>query len=242
MVDHAGQEKSKKKKTTMRSSWFSRATKFHLKKNSEIKPVPIYETEKQNSTVELEDDKQNLFRVIRQVTDRKHFVAAIGHDHETKEKNTNEQRDINPDALCFLGYETYHEQASTTVRGGKLDPAKTIGSGSGSKPKELREKSSFRVRKVAQVDPVIGITIIMVTLMIMLMWGRLCAILCTSTWCYFLPRLREVAIAAKRKRRGGGKGQGESFPGGGDLDLNSQAYKKKVVLEGFLLRQRRNSL
>lgn len=81
MVD-AGHEKNKKKKTTTRSRWFSRATKFHLKKNCEITPAPIYETGKQNSTVELEDDKQKLFRVIRHVTDRKRIVAAIGHETE----------------------------------------------------------------------------------------------------------------------------------------------------------------
>lgn len=78
--------------------------------------------------------------------------------------------------------------------------------------------------------------------MIMLMWGRMCAILCTSTWCYFLPRLKEVAIAAKRKRDCRGKAQGGLFPGRGHLDLNSEAYKKKVVLDGFLLRRHRVSL
>lgn len=94
---------------------------------------------------------------------------------------------------------------------------------------------------MGRFDPVIGISIIMLTLMIMLIWGRLCAIICTSTWCYFLPSLKEAAIAAaKRKRSGGGKAEGGSFPG--DLDLNSEAYKKKVVLEGFLVRQHRVSL
>ncbi|ESQ31870.1 hypothetical protein EUTSA_v10005318mg, partial [Eutrema salsugineum] len=154
-------------------------------------------------------------------------------------KDTNEVRDINPDPLSFSGYYTCHDvRAWTTVHGGKLDPVKTVGFGS--KPKESKEKKSSLVRKVSRVDPVIGIIIIMLTLMIMLMWGRLCAILCTSTWCYFLPRLKEAAIAAKRKRSGGGKANGVSFPG--DLDLNSEAYKKKVVLEGFLVRQHRVSL
>ncbi|KAF2287288.1 hypothetical protein GH714_039546 [Hevea brasiliensis] len=38
-------------------------------------------------------------------------------------------------------------------------------------------------------DPVIGMSIVMITLIIMLLWGRLCAILCTSAWLYFVPRL-----------------------------------------------------
>lgn len=131
-----------------------------------------------------------------------------------------EQRDINPEPLTLSGYDMCYEQASTTtVRVGKLEPNKTVGSGS------KREKSS-------RVDPVIGISIIVLTLMIMLMWGRLCAVLCTCTWCYFLPRLKR-----KRKRIGGGKAEGKD-----DLDLNSAAYKKKIVLDGFLVRRQRRVL
>ncbi|CAF1921248.1 unnamed protein product [Brassica napus] len=196
--DDAGQD---------RRRWFSRATKCRLK-NCQIKTMP----EKQNWTIE--DDKQNLLRVVRQVT-RKN-VAAV--EQKTKEKKMSEQRDINPEPLTLSGYDMCYEQASTTtVRVGKLEPNKTVGSGS------KREKSS-------RVDPVIGISIIVLTLMIMLMWGRLCAVLCTCTWCYFLPRL-------KRKRIGGGKAEGKD-----DLDLNSAAYKKKIVLDGFLVRRQRRVL
>ncbi|WZZ37107.1 hypothetical protein YC2023_020508 [Brassica napus] len=197
--DDAGQD---------RRRWFSRATKCRLK-NCQIKTMP----EKQNWTIE--DDKQNLLRVIRQVTNQKN-VAAV--EQKTKEKKMSEQRDINPEPLTLSGYDMCYEQASTTtVRVGKLEPNKTVGSGS------KREKSS-------RVDPVIGISIIVLTLMIMLMWGRLCAVLCTCTWCYFLPRL-------KRKRIGGGKAEGKD-----DSDLNSAAYKKKIVLDGFLVRRQRRVL
>ncbi|CAH8303988.1 unnamed protein product [Eruca vesicaria subsp. sativa] len=203
-----------KKKT--RSRWFSRAKAFRVKKTCEITTTTIGETKKHNLITE--DDKQNLFRVIRQVTDPKN-ITAVG--HETKEKNTSQQRDINPEPLTLSGYDMCYEQASVrVVRVGKLEPTKPFGSGS------KREKSS-RVKKASRVDPLIGISIIMLTLVIMLMWGRLCAILCTCTWCYFLPRL-------KRKRNGGGKTERKD-----DLDLNSPAYKKKIVLEGFLIRQQR---
>ncbi|CAN8252070.1 unnamed protein product [Cochlearia groenlandica] len=197
----------------MRSRLFSRQTKSRVKK-SEIIPAHVYDKEKLKPIVD--DDKQNLFRMIRQVTDQKN-ISSLG--HETKEENTNDQRDINPDPLCFLGYNnTCH------------DPVKTVGS------KEAKGKSS-RVRngsRVRRLDPVIGISVIMITLMIMLMWGRLCAILCTSVWCYILPPLKK----AKRKRGGGGKAE----RGLCAFDLNSKAYKKKVVLEGFLFRQKRVSL
>lgn len=77
--DGAGGQENKKKKT--KSRWFSRATAFRVKNNCEITTTTICETKKHNSTIE--DDKQNLFRVLRQVTDPKN-ITAVG-QHETKE-------------------------------------------------------------------------------------------------------------------------------------------------------------
>ncbi|MCD7446252.1 hypothetical protein HAX54_048450 [Datura stramonium] len=62
-------------------------------------------------------------------------------------------------------------------------------------------------------DSVIGMSILMVTLIIMLFWGKFCAILCTSAWFYFLHKLRA-----------------------NNNDVNSNECKKKVVLNGFLQR------
>lgn len=98
--------------------------------------------------------------------------------------------------------------------------------------KSSRARNGSRVEKF---DPVIGISIIVLTLMIMLIWGRLCAILCTSAGCYFLPRVRDAAALAKRKRTGI---DGSAYV----PDLNSELYKRKVVLDGFLGRQNRVSL
>lgn len=69
-------------------------------------------------------------------------------------------------------------------------------------------------------DPVMGMSIILITLIIMLFWGRLCAILCTSAWLYFYPLLRKQDINTKAKLS----------------NLNSEKYKKKVVMEGLLER------
>ncbi|XP_060184645.1 uncharacterized protein At5g23160 [Lycium barbarum] len=82
-------------------------------------------------------------------------------------------------------------------------------------------------------DPIIGMSILMVTLLIMLFWGKACAIICTCAWFYFLPRFRqpenEAIITGKIGVAGG-------------IDLNSEEYKKKVVLEGFLERNHRNGV
>ncbi|XP_024019854.1 uncharacterized protein At5g23160 [Morus notabilis] len=73
-------------------------------------------------------------------------------------------------------------------------------------------------------EPVVGMSIVLVTLVIMIVWGRLCAILCTSAWLYFVPRLSSAVDV------GGVLGR----PRG--LDLGSEENKKKVVLDGFLER------
>lgn len=73
-------------------------------------------------------------------------------------------------------------------------------------------------------------SIIMVTLVIMILWGRLCAILCTAVWFYFIPRLRSAT-----ERPVSSDGPNPNRP-----DLNSEEYKKRVVLEGLLERNRRS--
>ncbi|KAA8528922.1 hypothetical protein F0562_033590 [Nyssa sinensis] len=81
-------------------------------------------------------------------------------------------------------------------------------------------------------DPVVGMSIIMVTLIIMLLWGRLCAILFTSAWFYFIPRFKTNATVESNATV---KDECNS----GDSDVNSGEHKKKVVLEGFLERNHR---
>lgn len=80
-----------------------------------------------------------------------------------------------------------------------------------------------------KLDPLVGMTVIMVTLIIMLLWGRLCAILSTAAWFYLIPRLTNSNSSSTA---------GNTFPHPrvDDLDFNSDEYKKKVVLEGFLER------
>ncbi|PSS13395.1 hypothetical protein CEY00_Acc14004 [Actinidia chinensis var. chinensis] len=89
-----------------------------------------------------------------------------------------------------------------------------------------------RLEGTDKFDPVVGISIIMVTLVLMLLWGRLCAILCTSAWFYFIPRLRNTAAGSDVWVENGSNRV--------DPDLNYEEQKKKVVLEGFLERKQRN--
>ncbi|MED6220807.1 hypothetical protein PIB30_048399 [Stylosanthes scabra] len=78
-------------------------------------------------------------------------------------------------------------------------------------------------------SPVVGTSVVMVTLVIMLLWGRLCAIVCTSTWLYFVHRFRLV-------HENGVVMVENTIDSSKELDLDSNLYKKKVVLEGLLER------
>ncbi|KAL3502249.1 hypothetical protein ACH5RR_036698 [Cinchona calisaya] len=82
-------------------------------------------------------------------------------------------------------------------------------------------------------DPFIGMSIIVVTLVILVVWGKLCAILCTSAWLYCFPLIKVKKVEPKVTIRNGSKSC--------DLDINSEEYKKKVVLEGFLDRNHRTN-
>ncbi|KAI3698646.1 hypothetical protein L2E82_42348 [Cichorium intybus] len=84
-------------------------------------------------------------------------------------------------------------------------------------------------------DSVIGMSVILVTLVIMVLWGKLCAILCTSAWFFVAPRLvaageRSTGPTPKKRRQDSHN----------NLDLESMEYKKRVVLEGLLQRNHRN--
>ncbi|EOA21384.1 hypothetical protein CARUB_v10001745mg [Capsella rubella] len=225
-----GGEKKKKMKTKTKnkkkiSHWFL-CSKFRLK-NGEIKPSPIEETEKPTLRVEDEtDDKQKpLSVVIRHTTDRKNIpVDDKSVNQETKESKPKDLiRDISP------------ERSKAMEPNGSFREDKCQKRVSTSKP-DLKPTRANNGSRVDKFDPVIGISIIILTLMIMLVWGRLCAILCTSAWCYVLPRVRDAAALAKRKRNGT---EGSAYV---SSDLNSESYKRKVVLDGFLGRPNRVSL
>ncbi|KAK1380504.1 hypothetical protein POM88_027248 [Heracleum sosnowskyi] len=81
------------------------------------------------------------------------------------------------------------------------------------------------------LDSIVGMSVIVVVLVLMLSWGKLCAILCTAAWFYIIPRLRTAVdsnITANNAL--------ESDV----LNLNSDEHKKKVVLEGLLQRDHRS--
>ncbi|XP_031272443.1 uncharacterized protein At5g23160 [Pistacia vera] len=89
------------------------------------------------------------------------------------------------------------------------------------KQKKIHQNNNVTVKKS---EHLMGMSIIIVILIITIVWGRLCAIMCTSAWFFFVARY---------------KSESKTSSDSGDLDLDSEEYKKKVVFEGFLERDHR---
>ncbi|KAK2453753.1 hypothetical protein QL285_001392 [Trifolium repens] len=86
-------------------------------------------------------------------------------------------------------------------------------------------------------DPIIGMSVLVVTLVIMIFWGRFCAILCTSAWLYFIPRFtNSVVVGVDNHDDDDAKMKSKNV-----VDLDSEEYKKKVIMEGLLGRNNRGN-
>ncbi|KAK2984733.1 hypothetical protein RJ640_004558 [Escallonia rubra] len=70
----------------------------------------------------------------------------------------------------------------------------------------------------------IGLCLLLVCLLVLIFWGKICAILCTSTWLFFAPRRLNFVDRLKNVVDSPGVDSGE--------------YKKRVIMEGLLERNR----
>lgn len=81
-----------------------------------------------------------------------------------------------------------------------------------------------------RLDSIVGLSVVVVALAMVLVWGRVCAILCTSAWLYILPWLRPPDKLSQAVA--------EKVLAIDTINVESVEYKKKVVLEGLLERSR----
>lgn len=124
--------------------------------------------------------------------------------------------------------EDTHEQGRTTPTRPKRQERRL----SSTTQNQTTIKNLKNVR--SSYDPIVGMSILGVTLVIMIFWGRFCAILCTSAWLYFIPRFRNSGV-------GNYEEDGAKIMSKNDVDFDSEEYKKKVIMEGLLGRNNRGS-
>ncbi|XVF01782.1 hypothetical protein REPUB_Repub04eG0118900 [Reevesia pubescens] len=235
-------------------------------RKSHTKTVPVDNTEKAEA-----DSKTHTSKLIKKKSDRKlsskpQSQSPSNHKPSRQNSKADQQLPSSNQAARERPTETRLQlqgPEQNIILGNRklLDPTRTGSSLPGSpnvKPKTQTKLShtmsspilegNQRVRNpriharikrknnevVEKFDPLMGMSIIMVTLIIMLLWGRLCAIFCTSAWFYFCPRFRTSI--------NNNESMDKSTANSNDLDLNSEEYKKKVVLEGLLERNHRLTL
>ncbi|KAK1408768.1 hypothetical protein QVD17_40806 [Tagetes erecta] len=97
--------------------------------------------------------------------------------------------------------------------------------------------SQERTPSGGEFDSLIAMSILLGILVIMMLWGMLCAIFCTCAWFIIAPRLvaatkRSATVTIERRPT-----ESQDV-----LNLESVEYKKKVVMEGFLQRSHRNNV
>ncbi|CAJ1932961.1 unnamed protein product [Sphenostylis stenocarpa] len=197
--------KTKKKATIAR--WFSRL-RFRFNKNSPYKTVPFEHS--------INSDQANHSKTKSKSTLH----------HNTQAPATTNPPPPLPQPAPLLPATPYYTPTQTR-HGGKsnIEDTRQQGRGSPAHAKlQARRLPSTSVEtkttiRKARNDGVVGMSVVVVTLVIMIFWGRLCAILCTSVWLYCAPRLR---------KSGGVNDNGDprktrSY----NVDLDSEEYKKK---------------
>ncbi|GLU23464.1 hypothetical protein SLE2022_394650 [Rubroshorea leprosula] len=75
--------------------------------------------------------------------------------------------------------------------------------------------------------PNAGLSLLLISLLILTFWGRICAIFCTTTWLFFIPRWR---IKPGRSEK-----MVKLSP-----EIESELYRKKAIMEGLLERNQRH--
>ncbi|XP_073316356.1 uncharacterized protein [Primulina huaijiensis] len=78
-------------------------------------------------------------------------------------------------------------------------------------------------------DSMVGASMIALTLVVMLIWGKVCAILCSAAWVFFVHCFKQSNESFENKNVNVSSDHQI-------LVLDSHEYKKRVVLQGFLER------
>ncbi|XP_065859910.1 uncharacterized protein [Euphorbia lathyris] len=70
-----------------------------------------------------------------------------------------------------------------------------------------------------------GLCLILVALLVLVVWGKLFAILCTSAWLFFLPNWSKGKMLLKGRLKA-------------EESMDREEYNKKIIMEGLLDRKR----
>ncbi|KAJ4726211.1 vitellogenin-2-like [Melia azedarach] len=97
--------------------------------------------------------------------------------------------------------------------------------------RKQQKQDNVRIQQHGKLcyPPNIGLCLLLISLLVLVFWGKVCAIFCTSTWLFFVPRWTI-----------GNNSLGNMSTD--SLRLDSEEYKKKIILEGLLERNHSRGL
>ncbi|KAK7310254.1 hypothetical protein RJT34_07654 [Clitoria ternatea] len=219
-----GSDPISKQKKKKKHSWFSWRKIVRINKNSTIKTVPLEPSISHQSHYSKSRSKSTL--------------------HKSQAPATNSPPPLHPPPVHTVT--PYYTPAQTTHGGANnVEDTRQQGRASPSHAKRqgrrlsssMQSQTTLNKAKNARnsYDPVVGMSVLAVTLVIMIFWGRLCAILCTSVWLYFVPRFRNSGVVNDSE-------DPHKTMKSKDVDMDSEEYKKKVIMEGLLERNHRTTL
>nr|KYP69464.1 Uncharacterized protein At5g23160 family [Cajanus cajan] len=140
-----------------------------------------------------------------------------------------------PATPYYTPTQTRHGASNVEERQGRGSPAEAKRQGRRVSSSVQSQRTSKKAKNArSSYDPVVGMSVLVVTLVIIIFWGRLCAILCTSLWLYCTPRFRNIGAVNDDDRPHTTKSNDGYF--------DSEEYKKKVIMEGLLERNHRPTL
>jgi hypothetical protein len=96
------------------------------------------------------------------------------------------------------------------------------------RPVQGSESFYRRTKEAMAYDARVGASVMIITLLCFVFYGRLCAILFTGAWLYLLPMFREGSERMRKMNRNNDIRM---------VYLQSSEYKKKVIMDGFLDRR-----
>ncbi|KAF3776388.1 Uncharacterized protein EJ110_NYTH48414 [Nymphaea thermarum] len=175
-----------------------------------------------DSSADQSQQKAN-FRPKRSESQETIAIREVQEVTEAPESQVRETRSRDPATTSSENNSSFEK---TSARN-KQKPAKCLLSSDFSRNRieRARKKSDY------ELGPMVGMSIVLVSLTSLLLCGRLCSIFWTSACLCLVPRLRRRETTHRADAEMDGQAQ---------LDMDSDEYKKKVIMEGMLKRNHKN--
>ncbi|XP_057460317.1 uncharacterized protein LOC130750858 [Actinidia eriantha] len=219
---------SRRKEKSRRS--FSRILKAVLLKTSLVKKVCRREG-RQNSSPTKSNSESERSKKVSNKENEKPKLRESSYAEDCR-IDSNRWPSLNYSSSVTASTPMCSSRASSVTSNSRSSSQRKGSFRENSESKQVDRAISIERERVGYSSHV-GLCLLLVSLLVLILWGKVCAIFCTSTCFFLVPRcIGKVGSAVN-----GGKStvNGVDSP---EIDSESEAYKKRVIMEGFLQRNR----